>query len=88
MREAQRTQGIESIIIEGVTFPSVILVFAAKSTNLTRLPNPTVVRTNESTCDLSFVILSVPFPEVRNRKGTESGLAASGLLKNTDTPKF
>ena len=29
----------------------VILVFAAKSTNLTRLPNPTVVQTNESTCD-------------------------------------
>ena len=35
----------------------------------------------------NFVILSVPFPEVRNRKGTESG-RCQRTFKDIDTPKF
>ena len=36
---------------------------------------------------LSMVAVSVPFPEVRNRKGTESG-RCQRTFKDIDTPKF
>ena len=50
-------------LVEGVTFPSVIWVFA-KSHNLTRSPMRAM---------WSLAILSFRFPEVWDRKGTESG---------------